>query len=152
MPMSPPFGSRGANDERGSVAIEFLAASAGGLAITGATLLIFLAGLARIVETEAVMTATTRALYADAAPLDAQTLRGGIELRMQVFPIRLKLRDLSVADSARTASAFSGLVGAAASSPSGGRAAEVTATFAIPGFEAIGLAQEVKVSVGSELN
>lgn len=127
--------------DRGSVAVEFLAASVGALAITGATLLVVVAGLARIAETEAVTTAATRALWADQSQFDAAGLRASLEQRLNHFPIHLKLRTLSVAVSGRATSA----------GPQG-RSASVTAFFALPGLEVLGLGQEVRVNVGSELN
>lgn len=130
-----------AHDDRGSVAVEFLAASIGALAMTGATLLVVVAGLARIAETEAVSTAATRALFADQPQLDVAELRSSLEQRLNAFPIRLKLRTLSVAVS-----------GLAPTTVLEGRSALVTATFALPGLEALGFGQEVRVNVGTEVN
>ena len=129
------------SSERGSVSVEFLAASAGALAITGATLLTLLAGLARIVETDVVTASTTRAMYADAAPVEAPSLKASVVERLKTFPLRLTLRSLQVQEATS--------VGASSQTRS---TVFVLATFALPGLETLGLSQEVRVRVGSELN
>lgn len=131
--------------DNGSAPLEFLLAALGGLLVTGAALILSVAGFVRLAEVDAVASASRQLMLADASPISDASLESAIRTNLATNPIRLNLLSVS--------SVISSGVGAVTGSGSAKTTVlSVKAKFAIPGLESLPFFQEVDAHATAELD